>query len=121
MGGKHLIKPEQPLAPMDPELKRKWIAALLDPTRKQGRGALRRGDKFCCLGEFCNVIDPNAWVPDRYSKLAWRDQRHYDYPPEDVLPIETSDYFASLNDDRHHTFKTIARAVELYVPDAVPT
>lgn len=46
---------------MTPEFKALWIEALRSGKYKQGRGALRRGDTFCCLGVACDLIDPDAW------------------------------------------------------------
>jgi len=38
---------------MNPIVKQKWIAALRSGEYKQGKEALRRGEKFCCLGVLC--------------------------------------------------------------------
>jgi hypothetical protein len=35
---------------MNPKIKQKWIKALRSRKYKQGRGRLRMGDKYCCLG-----------------------------------------------------------------------
>jgi hypothetical protein len=40
---------------MKPEVKAKWIAALRSGEYKQGRGVLRDGDTFCCLGVLCDL------------------------------------------------------------------
>jgi hypothetical protein len=42
-------------SPMDPTAKALWVEALRDPDRKQGRGALRRGDLWCALGVLIDV------------------------------------------------------------------
>lgn len=40
---------------MNPELKAKWVAALRSGKFQQGRGQLRKGDEYCCLGVLCKV------------------------------------------------------------------
>jgi hypothetical protein len=42
-------------SPMDPTAKALWVEALRDPSRQQGRGALRRGDLWCALGVLIDV------------------------------------------------------------------
>lgn len=47
---------------MNPEVKAKWVEALRSGKYLQGKHSLRTvDDKFCCLGVFCDVIDPTAW------------------------------------------------------------
>lgn len=40
---------------MKRSIARKWAAALASGEYKQGKGQLREGDKFCCLGVLCNL------------------------------------------------------------------
>lgn len=40
---------------MNPEVKEKWLAALRSGNYAQGKGVLREGDGFCCLGVLCDV------------------------------------------------------------------
>ena len=40
---------------MKRSIARKWAAALASGEYKQGKGQLRKGDKFCCLGVLCNL------------------------------------------------------------------
>lgn len=40
---------------MKTSIKQKWISALRSGKYRQGRGALRRGDKYCCLGVLCEL------------------------------------------------------------------
>lgn len=42
---------------MKPELKRKWVKALLSGEYKQGHGKLYDGRRFCCLGVLRQVND----------------------------------------------------------------
>lgn len=47
---------------MDAALKAKWTAALRSGEFKQGKGQLKNGDAYCCLGVLCVVaaLDINA-------------------------------------------------------------
>jgi hypothetical protein len=40
---------------MKRSIARKWAAALDSGEYKQGKGRLRKGDKFCCLAVLCNL------------------------------------------------------------------
>ena len=40
---------------MDREIKARWVAALRSGEYEQGRGSLRMGDAFCCLGVLCDI------------------------------------------------------------------
>lgn len=41
---------------LKPEIKAAWLTALRSGEYEQGRGALNRGGKFCCLGVLCDVM-----------------------------------------------------------------
>jgi hypothetical protein len=110
------LTPPIGLPKLNPELKAKWIEALRSDRYKQARTALHKikGGGFCCLGVLCDVIDSTSWEKKAAEGVfTWRDSDWY--PPESVLPRETSRYFARLNDDERRTFKTIANAVEKYL------
>ena len=40
---------------MKEEIKKLWLAALRSGKYNQGQNALRRGNKFCCLGVLCDL------------------------------------------------------------------
>lgn len=44
---------------MNPEIKRKWVKALLSGKYKQGRFNLKSSGRFCCLGVLRHVMDPH--------------------------------------------------------------
>lgn len=46
---------------MNPEIKQRWIEAL--PHYKQTTGALRREDRFCCLGVLCDLHSKETGTP----------------------------------------------------------
>lgn len=47
---------------MNQEVKEKWVRALRSGEYKQGGGVLRSGDRFCCLGVLCDIVDPEGWA-----------------------------------------------------------
>lgn len=74
---------------MNPEVKQKWVEALRSGKYKQGQGALRTGDGYCCLGVLCELAVKEG--------VAIRDQLFYGSPVdfrsdrEDlVLPLVVS-------------------------------
>ena len=56
------------------EAMREWVEALRSGTYMQGSGALRRqtikGEKFCCLGVFCNVFEKSVDVKGCWEPLV---------------------------------------------------
>jgi hypothetical protein len=52
---------------MDAELKRKWVEALRSGKYEQASGKLRVGNKFCCLGVLCDLVDPEKWNRGEWS------------------------------------------------------
>ena len=40
---------------MRPAIKAKWIKALISGKYRQGKNALKRGTRFCCLGVLCDI------------------------------------------------------------------
>ncbi len=40
-----------------------WLAALRSGIYKQNKGALRSGDKFCCLGVASDISKVGEWIP----------------------------------------------------------
>ena len=55
---------------MDQDVKQRWIGALLSGRYRQGKGKLRRGDEFCCLGVLLDVLDPDGWHPELKHGVA---------------------------------------------------
>lgn len=43
---------------MHQEIAKKWAEELRSGRYKQGVGYLRKGDKYCCLGVLCEIMDP---------------------------------------------------------------
>ena len=57
------------------------VEALLSGKYKQTKGALRIGDKFCCLGVACDVSRLGKWKVNNYLNKR------------DYLPNEVMDYY----------------------------
>ena len=109
--------------PMKAGVKKRWVAALRSGDYTQGKGALRRGDGFCCLGVLCDVYrieKGEEWVRDG-DEIWLFGGRAVDLPLEvltwagldPVLPIPVIDThnLAELNDDEA-SFAEIADLIE---------
>ena len=97
---------------MTPEFKALWIEALRSGKYEQGRGALRMGDKFCCLGVACDLIDQGAW--DGVGMPGWNGCGY----GSTNLPFINSDkamHLAELNDKEQLGFKEIADYIEAHI------
>lgn len=102
---------------MNPEIKAKWLAALRSGEYKQGRGELRNGDSFCCLGVLCDLHSKD-------SGIAW-DGAYYltgiGLPPPEVwewanLPEQDPKldgfHITGLNDEHGFSFNQLADIIE---------
>lgn len=72
---------------MKPDIKRRWVKALLSGKYTQGKGKLRSNDdEFCCLGVLCDLAEQDG-VKMRVNETE-RDGFRYDgsrgVPPESV-------------------------------------
>lgn len=66
---------------MNAEIKRLWVEALRSGEYQQGRGQLRDGDQFCCLGVLCDLHSKaglGEWRGDIYND-------HIESLPESVV------------------------------------
>lgn len=62
---------------MNQEIKQKWLAALRSGEYKQGRGCLKRDNRYCCLGVLC----------DLYAK-----EKGLEWEGSTIIPSESSYY-----------------------------
>lgn len=110
---------------MNKTIKRRWIKALTSGKYKQGKGALKRGDRFCCLGVLCDLHSRTK------AGAKWRDDFYLH--TANVLPNAVSqwaglggDPFGSLPlgarvetlmaaNDNGKRFSTIAKLIEQYL------
>ena len=108
--------------PMKPEIAKLWVAALRSGKYKQGRGRLRRGDSFCCLGVLCDLSKLSEWKSGGYYGSA--DEARAMHPPVSVLEwaglrsesgkFGRRHYLSNMNDERF-TFAAIADTIEANV------
>ena len=123
---------------MDLLEKSRWIAALLDGSFKQGRGALckiptgrhggKREPRYCCLGVKAVVDghtfrpDGRPWRPDNFLCLMMADGSTGTYTnglPSGIVRDASGDkigdlpdFFADVNDKRRWSFQRIARWID---------
>lgn len=84
---------------MKRSIARKWAAALSSGEYKQGKGRLRKGDKFCCLGVLCNLH------AQEYPEIAATQKHKSVYLGEKgVLPEEVRDWAGMNSDDGYITY-----------------
>ena len=98
---------------MTPEFKAKWVAALRSGKYEQCRGDLRRGDKFCCLGVACDLIDKDGWEKEVGSfGMGWNGYESADLP---FILSDESRILVELNDTAGLSFEEIADYIEDFV------
>jgi len=86
-----------------------WQAALTGGRYVQGRGQLRKGDTFCCLGVWCDIAAPVEW--DEFGNHAdCKDMPNHSYAP---LSGWATDICAGWN-DAGMAFRHIADALPLF-------
>lgn len=51
---------------MNRKLREDWVTALRSGKYQQGRGRLKEGTDYCCLGVLCDVSGLGEWDGDRY-------------------------------------------------------
>jgi hypothetical protein len=79
---------------MNADIKAKWVAALRSGEYQQGRGRLKTGDAFCCLGVLCDCYGKehpdSQWIDNslKEGSFAFRAGNHHPNaygPPFEVL------------------------------------
>jgi hypothetical protein len=71
---------------MNKRIKTSWIKRLLSGKYKQGKGSLRDGDKFCCLGVLCEIARERKVVKAERVGVdgEWRFSGELAYLPVEV-------------------------------------
>ena len=72
---------------MKKEIKDRWVQALRSGEYKQGKGVLRQGENFCCLGVLCDITKEELGI-------EWTHARYGNYIDGErvVLPPRVRDY-----------------------------
>lgn len=103
---------------MDAELKAKWVEALRSGKYQQGNGSLREGDKYCCLGVACDLVNSDAWLPVAEGLYTFKHEgeRHMMIWPLAVQTMFGLDYAQSNKlwnmNDSSQSFAEIADYIE---------
>ena len=108
---------------MDAQTKAKWVEALRSGKYKQGRGQLRLGDTYCCLGVLCDIMG-TGWTTVGFPQADLNSLYVTASDGDDTLPsdgfcglgIHAMENLAAMNDgiqDYHkHSFSEIATYIE---------
>lgn len=100
---------------MNPEIKTRWVTALLSGKYKQGAGYLNENDRFCCLGVLCDVVKDELKI-DWYENPEDEDFAIFDGKSQ-FLPKSVSVYAGlGINDDVRVPFIYDPEDGEVMVP-----
>lgn len=97
----------------------RWADYLRTSGLQQGSGRLRTGDEYCCLGVYCEMVDPDGWEAESYKQFAMSHRGM-----ETELPLEyeqalgivhIGEAFAAMNDDLSYTFEKIADEIMYFI------
>ena len=112
---------------MNQDIKDKWINALRSGEYRQGTGALKNSDAFCCLGVLCDLHAKETgtrWVD--YAEEGWLS----DYLDDDLAlpneviewaglkgqdPVICSDFISTYNDNKGYSFNRLADLIEKHL------
>lgn len=73
---------------MNQEIKWRWVEALRSDKYRQTTDALRRGERFCCLGVLCDLAVKDGIVTQYVDEY-----HHYYYADQDaVLPAKVIEW-----------------------------
>jgi hypothetical protein len=112
------------------EIIKKWIEALRSGDYEQGKGQLKFGDKYCCLGVLCEIAVKENIIEkyEHNNKSCYGEEHQLAYLPKKIevwvgldynpkIIINNNGYnkevsLVSLNDDYGYSFKEIADVLE---------
>lgn len=106
---------------MNVDIKQQWLRALRGGKYQQGHGKLRHtddsGDKYCCLGVLCDLVDPTGWKPPGTNSAGYYHKEASGYPSAEVRAIaelasDDENTLVALNDGRRASFLEIAKYIE---------
>lgn len=73
---------------MNEKIKKSWIRALTSGKYKQGKGLLKKGEKFCCLGVLCDLHRKQTNKDERGKWIKSGQQSYYYFGADLALPSE---------------------------------
>ena len=107
------------------EHRQQWIVALRSGNYKQGKGALRNSNEYCCLGVACDISSLGEWGDDReFSKqyIVSNNRPNAGNLPVTVMDwlglctqdgtIDSDNTLATMNDRGGKNFEDIANLIE---------
>lgn len=106
---------------MNKEIKEKWVAALKSGDYEQGKYALRKNNKYCCLGVLCDIYSKEIgvewegqWIEGENKTLPIEISTWCDIEPINIeVDYDTlKQYLTELNDTVKLPFREIADVIE---------
>lgn len=99
---------------MNPEIKQNWLEALRSGKYQQGRGCLKQGNKYCCLGVLCDTVSSSGWCGNVFYYKDEPNAQSLPNPLADELGISNihEKKLMYLNDWDKKSFGEIADYVE---------
>lgn len=99
---------------MDQTLKQQWMTALRSGEYLQGTGSLKYGDKYCCLGVLCSVMEVS--MNKRQTSFYYNGERmdvclSIDLQQDIGMTGENQSKLANMNDEGR-SFLEIADYIE---------
>jgi hypothetical protein len=86
---------------MNQDIKRLWIDALRSGNYQQGRGQLRSGDRYCCLGVLCEL----AVAANVVGNVEGNDCGFYYYDGDgSILPISVIEWAGLFSNNPEVTY-----------------
>lgn len=93
---------------LDPVVKAKWVAALRSGKYEQGKGYLKDGNSYCCLGV---AVEEKLCFP---SKIAPNHMIEDGFLPQSVI-TKLIEYNDGVNGFGDKSFKWIAAVIEKWL------
>jgi hypothetical protein len=99
---------------MNQEIKARWVAALRDPSKKQGKNYLRNGwGNQCCLDVLCELAVADGILPepvlhggeDGYYEYTWTSVNGYQKYQSEVLPDPVVEWSGLLGENPVVSYK----------------
>lgn len=107
------------MSKLKPEIKKKWTDALRSGEYEQGTGALKtHGEKYCCLGVLCDVLDSDRWGTDGTWSNSWSALPSHEWlnlfaSGDDYSDIQND--LMNMNDNGEFTFSDIADWIDKHL------
>ena len=103
---------------MEQEYKQPWVKALRSSKYEQGKGLLKRNNKYCCLGVLCEINKLEEKIRNDRIYFNYKDNFSCGFLPlnfreEAGITDEEEQQLIKMNDDAGKSFKEIADWIEV--------